>query len=99
MIPHHILEKMFAQKTRNEWFDFCKQSQATNLIVEVVNTVHDLPEDVQIKANQLIKEDEHRGLGPVKMLRFPFDFSMTPVAMSRKAAPGSGEHTEEVLRE
>jgi crotonobetainyl-CoA:carnitine CoA-transferase CaiB-like acyl-CoA transferase len=93
-----ILEKAFAEKTRDEWFATFKEAQI-DLLYEVVNTVHDLPDDEQIKANLLIKEDEHRGLGPVKILRFPFDFSKTPVAMSRSAAPGLGEHTEEVLQE
>ena len=92
------LEKAFAGKTRDEWFSIFKEAQI-DLLWEVVNTVFDLPDDAQIKANQLIREEEHRSLGPVKMLRFPFDFSRTPVAMSRKAAPSLGEHTDEVLRE
>ena len=93
-----ILEKAFAEKTRDEWFAIFKEAQI-NLIWEVVNTVHDLPNDEQIIANQLIKDTDHRGFGPIKMLRFPFDFSETPVAMSRREAPSLGEHTDEVLQE
>ena len=33
------------------------------------------------------------------MLKFPLNFSQTPVATSRKAAPTLGEHTDEVLAE
>ena len=93
-----ILEKAFAEKTRDEWFATFNEAQI-DLIYVVVNTVHDLPNDEQIQANQYIKEAEHRGFGPIKMLRFPFDFSKTPVAMERSAAPSLGEHTEEVLKE
>ena len=93
-----ILEKAFAEKTRDEWFAAFKESQI-DLIYEVVNTVFDLPDDEQIKANQLIKDTDHRGFGPIKMLRFPFDFSKTPVSMSRREAPSLGEHTDEVLQE
>ena len=66
---------------------------------EVVNTIPDLTDDVQILANHLILEENHRGLGPIKMLKFPFNFSKTPVASVRNAAPCLGEHTEEVLTE
>jgi crotonobetainyl-CoA:carnitine CoA-transferase CaiB-like acyl-CoA transferase len=93
-----ILEKAFGEKTRDEWFAIFKET-GIDLICEVVNTVFDLPDDVQIQANQLIKETEHPGLGSVKMLRFPFDFSETPVVMSRRAAPSLGEHTAEILQE
>ena len=93
-----ILEKAFAEKTRDEWFATFKEAQI-DLLYVVVNTIHDLPNDEQIQANQYIKEAEHRGFGPIKMLRFPFDFSKTPVAMERREAPSLGEHTEEVLKE
>jgi crotonobetainyl-CoA:carnitine CoA-transferase CaiB-like acyl-CoA transferase len=94
-----ILEEAFAGKTREEWIEYFKASQADNLLYEVVNTIPDLADDVQILANHLILEENHRGLGPIKMLKFPFNFSKTPVASARNAAPTLGEHTEEVLKE
>jgi crotonobetainyl-CoA:carnitine CoA-transferase CaiB-like acyl-CoA transferase len=93
-----ILEDVFAGKTRDEWIEYFKTSQA-NLMYEVVNTIPDLADDVQILANNLIMDENHRGLGPIKMLKFPFNLSKTPVAMERSAAPSLGEHTEEVLAE
>jgi crotonobetainyl-CoA:carnitine CoA-transferase CaiB-like acyl-CoA transferase len=93
-----ILEEAFAGKTRDEWIEYFKTSQA-NLLYEVVNTVPDLADDAQILANNLIMDENHRGLGPIKMLKFPFNFSKTPVATARNAAPTLGEHTEEVLAE
>ena len=94
-----ILEEAFAGKTRDEWIEYFKASQAANLMYEVVNTIPDLADDVQILANHLILEENHRGLGPIKMLKFPFNFSKTPVASGRNAAPCLGEHTDEVLAE
>jgi len=65
----------------------------------VGNTIPDLASDVQILANGLIREESHRGLGNIKMLQFPFNFSKTPVATARSAAPSLGEHTDKVLAE
>ncbi|HEY31668.1 MAG TPA: CoA transferase [Dehalococcoidia bacterium] len=93
-----ILDEAFAKKTRDEWIAYFKTSQA-NVLYEVINTVPDLADDVQILANELILEENHPGLGPIKMLKFPFNFSKTPVATARNAAPSLGEHTEEVLME
>jgi CoA:oxalate CoA-transferase len=93
-----ILEEAFADKTRDEWIEYFQASQA-KLMYENVNTIPDLADDVQILANDLILEENHRGLGPIKMLKFPFNFSKTPVASARNAAPCLGEHTEEVLSE
>lgn len=93
-----ILEQAFAVKTRDEWVAYFKENNAT-VLYENVNTIPDLADDVQILANELIREEEHRGLGKIKMLRFPFNFSKTPVASARKEAPALGEHTNEVLAE
>jgi crotonobetainyl-CoA:carnitine CoA-transferase CaiB-like acyl-CoA transferase len=93
-----ILDEAFAKKTRDEWIEHFKTSQA-NLIYEVVNTIPDLADDAQILANNLIMAENHRGLGSIKMLKFPFNFAKTPVATSRNAAPSLGEHTDEVLAE
>jgi crotonobetainyl-CoA:carnitine CoA-transferase CaiB-like acyl-CoA transferase len=93
-----ILDETFAGKTRDEWIEYFKAEKA-GLMYEVINNIPDLANDVQILANDLILEENHRGLGPIKMLKFPFSFSKTPVASARKAAPYLGEHTEEVLME
>jgi len=94
-----ILDEAFAGKTRDEWVNHFKASPSKDLLYEVVNTIADLVDDAQIVANNLIVDENHRGLGPIKMLRFPFNFSETPVATSRIAAPALGEHTDKVLRE
>jgi len=93
-----ILDEAFAGKTRDEWIEYFQAVQA-DLIYEVVNTIPDLADDVQILANNLIMEEKHRGLGDIKMLKFPFNFSQTPVAAARSEAPTLGEHTDEVLAE
>jgi crotonobetainyl-CoA:carnitine CoA-transferase CaiB-like acyl-CoA transferase len=93
-----ILGETFAGKTCDEWLEYFKAEKA-GLMYEVINNVPDLANDVQILANDLILEENHRGLGPIKMLKFPFNFSKTPVMSARKEAPCLGEHTEEVLME
>ncbi|MBN1382757.1 MAG: CoA transferase [Deltaproteobacteria bacterium] len=94
-----ILEEAFTARTRDEWIEHIKASNAPNVLYENVNTIPDLANDTQILANDLILEEHHRGLGPIKMLKFPFNFSKTPVATARKEAPCLGEHTDEVLAE
>lgn len=94
-----VLEEAFAGKTRDEWIEHIKSSNAPSTLYENVNVIPDLVHDEQILANDLLLEENHRGLGPIKMLKFPFNFSKTPVATSRKEAPCLGEHTDEVLAE
>jgi crotonobetainyl-CoA:carnitine CoA-transferase CaiB-like acyl-CoA transferase len=93
-----ILDEAFAGRTRDEWIEYFKAEKAT-VLYEVIHNIPDLADDVQILANDLIREENHRGLGPIKMLKFPFNFSKTPVASVRKEAPSLGEHTEGVLAE
>jgi crotonobetainyl-CoA:carnitine CoA-transferase CaiB-like acyl-CoA transferase len=64
-----ILEEAFAQKTRDEWVDHFKANPSKDLLYEVVNTVADLADDIQIQANNLIIDEEHRALGTIKMLK------------------------------
>jgi crotonobetainyl-CoA:carnitine CoA-transferase CaiB-like acyl-CoA transferase len=47
---------------------------------------------------ELVTEVEQPGLGPVRMLGFPFRLSAGPIGV-RRPAPRLGEHTDEVLEE
>lgn len=93
-----ILDETFAGKTRDEWVELFKAHPSKDLLYEVVNTIADLADDEQIQANNFMVDEDHRGLGPIKTLKFPFNFSQTPVASERTAAPSLGEHTDEVLK-
>ena len=55
-------------------------------------------EDPQVQASGIVFPLEHEQVGPIPALRQPARFSATP-ANVRRASPGLGQHTEEVLRE
>jgi len=54
-------------------------------------------DDVQVRHLELVAEVVQPGLGPVRMLSFPFRVSTGPVEI-RRPAPRLGEHTGEVLQ-
>ena len=93
-----ILDDRFATKTRDEWIADIKAKNAP-FGYEIVNTIRDLPNDPQLTANNYIVEHDHPGLGRIKYLQFPFNFSKTPVDATRRPAPMLGEHNNEVLQE
>jgi len=91
-----ILDKVFATKTRQEWFQIF---EGEDLIYCPVNTIKDLFQDPQIIANDYIVEFEHPSMGKIKFAGCPVRFSKTPAVSIRNKAPERGEHTEEVLTE
>jgi crotonobetainyl-CoA:carnitine CoA-transferase CaiB-like acyl-CoA transferase len=90
------LDETFKTKTRDEWMQILEQGG--DLIFGAVNTVFDLPDDPQVKANQYITEFDHPAHGAITIVNHPFHFSETP-ARVRRPAPELGQHTEEVLLE
>jgi crotonobetainyl-CoA:carnitine CoA-transferase CaiB-like acyl-CoA transferase len=63
--------------------------------------IHELDEvfeDPQVRHLGLVTEVDQPGLGPVRMLGFPYRTSAGPTAV-RRPAPRLGEHTAEVLGE
>ena len=63
-----------------------------------VNSVAEMFEDPQIKAQEMVLEVDHPGYGIVRMLGFPIKLSATPCRV-RRFAPALGEHSDEVLAE
>ena len=61
-----------------------------------VNTVSELPDDPQMRANGYIASVEHAGLGAREMLNLPIGMSRTPPTIEA-TAPEFGQHTEQVL--
>lgn len=55
-------------------------------------------DDPQVRHLELVAQVDQPGLGPVRMLTFPYRLSAGPVRI-RRPAPGLGEHTTEVLSE
>jgi crotonobetainyl-CoA:carnitine CoA-transferase CaiB-like acyl-CoA transferase len=54
--------------------------------------------DPAVQAAAVVEEIRHPVAGPVRLLRFPLEFS-TGRAEVRRPPPSSGEHTDEILRE
>ena len=94
LIP--ILDKKFVEKPRDEWMKALKAGG--DFIYCVVNSVTDLPDDPQVKANEYIVDHEIPGIGKTQVLGMPVRLSATP-GQPRGHAPELGEHTELLLTE
>jgi crotonobetainyl-CoA:carnitine CoA-transferase CaiB-like acyl-CoA transferase len=62
-----------------------------------VRDLHEVFDDPQLAAREMIAELEHATIGPLKMLGLPVKLSGTPGSL-RKPPPRLGEHTDAVLR-
>jgi crotonobetainyl-CoA:carnitine CoA-transferase CaiB-like acyl-CoA transferase len=91
------LDAAFASKTRDEWLETLRREPG-DFIFTVVNSIDDLPDDPQVRANDYVVDFEHPQHGPVRMLGLPIRLSETPGGV-RAPAPEFGQHTEEVLLE
>jgi crotonobetainyl-CoA:carnitine CoA-transferase CaiB-like acyl-CoA transferase len=91
-----ILDRVFAEKPRDEWLRILKEGG--DFIYTVVNTVGDLADDPQVLANGYALDYDHPLWGPVKIVGTPVQLSETP-AEPRGVAPELGQHTEEILIE
>jgi crotonobetainyl-CoA:carnitine CoA-transferase CaiB-like acyl-CoA transferase len=91
-----IFDRKFAEKPRDEWMKILKAGG--DFIYTVVNSVSDLPNDPQVKANEYIVDHEIPGLGKTQVLGMPVKLSETP-GEPRGHAPELGEHTELLLTE
>jgi len=88
------LDDIFATRPRHEWVKVL--DEGGDFIWSVVNTITDLPDDPQMRANGLIASVAHPTHGPLEMLNVPIGLSRTPPAISG-TAPEFGQHTEQVL--
>ena len=91
------LDEAFAQKPRDEWLRILREDDS-DIIYTIVNTVDDLPDDPQVKANDYVVEIDHPQHGPTGMVGVPVGLSETPGSV-REPAPELGQHTEEILIE
>ncbi|MFC1980943.1 CaiB/BaiF CoA transferase family protein [Chloroflexota bacterium] len=88
-----ILDRVFAQETRDKWLAVLKER---DVFVSPVNNLSDLLTDPQVLENEYIVDYEDPILGAVKVVGSPFIFSETP-ARIHAPTPEFGQHTEEVL--
>lgn len=89
-----VLDAAFARRTSTEWR--AALDAGGDFIYTLVNSVKDLPDDPQMRANDLIAHIEHPNLGPLEMLNLPIGLSASPARISG-ASPEFGQHTEQVL--
>jgi crotonobetainyl-CoA:carnitine CoA-transferase CaiB-like acyl-CoA transferase len=89
-----LLDTAFATRPRAEWLQ--RFASGGDFIVSVVNSVDDLPDDPQMRANEYITSFEHPTFGPTQVAGIPVRLSETPGSL-RLPAPEFGQHTEEVL--
>jgi CoA:oxalate CoA-transferase len=89
-----ILDVVFAARPRDEWMRILKTGG--DFIYTIVNSVSDLPDDPQVRANNYVVDYEHPALGNMTLLGMPIKLSATP-GDPRGHAPELGEHTEMIL--
>jgi CoA:oxalate CoA-transferase len=89
-----ILDEVFAKKSSADWLKAL--DDGGDFILSMVNSVADLPDDPQIRSNDLIADIEHPNLGKLEMLNVPVAFSKSPASISG-CAPEFGQHTESIL--
>jgi CoA:oxalate CoA-transferase len=89
-----LLDDVFATRPCDVWIRDLRA--AGDLLCTPVNSVDDLPDDPQVRANDYIVDVEHPRLGKLAVLGSPVQFGETP-ARVRSTAPELGQHTDEVL--
>ncbi|MEM3085979.1 MAG: CaiB/BaiF CoA-transferase family protein [Halobacteria archaeon] len=89
------VEALFRTKPRDEWVKFLN---GQDVPAGPASTIPEMFNDPQMLHRKMVVEMEHPKLGKIKVLGSPLKLSDTPPVF-RRAAPGLGEHTEEVLKE
>ena len=90
---HGILDAALASDTQENWIIRLNRAGGPT---GKIQTLKDVFEDPQIKAQEMSIDVPHGDRGDVRMLGFPVKLSRTPCEV-RLPAPELGEHTEEVL--
>ena len=90
-----LLEPLMKTRTNDEWLAILVPR---GVWAAPVRTHAETFADPAVQAADLVEEVDHPVAGPVKLLRFPIEFS-TGRAATRRPAPMPGEHTDEILAE
>ena len=89
------IESIMRTRTRDEWYDFLVKA---DVCAGKVYDVAEVPTDPQVQHRQMIVEVQHPTHGRIKQVGIAIKLSETPGSI-RRAAPASGEHTEDVLKD
>jgi crotonobetainyl-CoA:carnitine CoA-transferase CaiB-like acyl-CoA transferase len=90
-----LLEPIMRVRTTAEWIE---RLVPAGVWAAAVNDYTATFADPAVQAADAVDEIRHPAAGPVKLLRFPLEFS-TGRAGVRRLPPACGEHTDEILRE
>ena len=89
------IEAIIRTRTRDEWYDFLVKA---DVCVGKVYDPDEMVRDPQVQARDMVVEIHHPRHGKVRQFGQPIKLSETPGG-ARTAAPYTGEHTDQVLRE
>jgi crotonobetainyl-CoA:carnitine CoA-transferase CaiB-like acyl-CoA transferase len=89
------VERALATDSTTEWV---QRLEKAAIACGPIYELDEVFQDPQVQHLELVTEVEQPGLGPVRMLGFPFRLSAGPIGV-RRPAPRLGEHTDEVLEE
>ena len=91
-----LLVSAFAGRSTAEWIT---DLEAAGIPCGPINDIAQVMADPQIRARRMVQVVDHPVAGPVSVTASPVKMSRTPIDLSFTAAPGLGEHTEQVLTE
>jgi crotonobetainyl-CoA:carnitine CoA-transferase CaiB-like acyl-CoA transferase len=89
------IESIIRTRTRDEWFETLVKA---DVCVGKVYEAEEVPDDPQIRHRQMVVDVEHPTHGRIKQFGIAIKLSDTPGTI-RRAAPASGEHTDDVLKD
>ena len=90
---YHIFREAFLTRTLEEW-----RPLISDLPASPVQTLVDVINDPQARANNFFLPYDHPNYGPIEIMASPVNMSKTPATI-RMPAPEFSQHTEEVLLE
>jgi crotonobetainyl-CoA:carnitine CoA-transferase CaiB-like acyl-CoA transferase len=91
-----MLDEAFATKPVHEWVAILRAGG--DFIFCPINSVDELPDDPQVRANDYVIEFDHPRFGKTPVVGLPVRLKQTPGRV-RLPAPEFGEHTEQILTE
>jgi crotonobetainyl-CoA:carnitine CoA-transferase CaiB-like acyl-CoA transferase len=89
------VEAIIRTRTRDEWYEILVKA---DVCVGKVYDVEEVPGDPQVQHRQMVVDVEHPTHGRITQFGIAIKMSDTPGSI-RRAAPASGEHTEDVLKD
>jgi crotonobetainyl-CoA:carnitine CoA-transferase CaiB-like acyl-CoA transferase len=88
-----VVEEALQAKSAEEWEELLT---AADVPCSVARPIEDMFDHPQVKALDMVAHVTHPGVGGMRMLGVPINFSKMP-NRAQRPAPALGEHTQEVL--